>query len=382
MALNPNLPLAVRPMQIQSPMEGAQQMLTLKDLMAGAQAREAQRNHYQAQQQALMQQQRARAAFDQALAANGGQVTPELGRLALAAYGPEQLQNLTDIGNFGRPKVASWQQVAGDDGSPQTIGVDAYGRRAGPGFQVPVQLKDRDVGGSIQSVNPYNGRIEGPDTPKTLTPEAVLTDQRTRSEGALNRGVTIRGQNLTDARAAAEAKWRQEQEAKFGGAKAFDAENKIRDDYLSQSKEFIKVRDAYTRVKASGASLSAAGDLAMIFNYMKMLDPGSVVREGEFATAQNSGGVPDQVRSMYNRAINGQRLTDNIRNDFLARAEKLFRVAQKDHGAIKFQFQRIAKDYGLNPERVTPSFDSADLEIEEPAAASPAQDLSQYYIQQ
>ena len=33
------------------------------------------------------------------------------------------------------------------------------------------------------------------------TPDAIMTDKRTREEGALNRGVTIRGQNMTDARA-------------------------------------------------------------------------------------------------------------------------------------------------------------------------------------
>jgi len=37
-------------------------------------------------------------------------------------------------------------------------------------------------------------------TPTTQTPDAMQTDQRVRSEGALNRGVTIRGQNMTDTR--------------------------------------------------------------------------------------------------------------------------------------------------------------------------------------
>lgn len=39
---------------------------------------------------------------------------------------------------------------------------------------------------------------------KTVTPDAVLTDDRTRSEGAANRGVTVRGQNMTDSRTRAE----------------------------------------------------------------------------------------------------------------------------------------------------------------------------------
>ena len=56
----------------------------------------------------------------------------------------------------------------------------------------------------------------------------------------------------------------------------FGDEDKLRDDFRSESKEFVKVRDAYGRILSTDAS--AAGDLALIFNYMKILDPGSVVR--------------------------------------------------------------------------------------------------------
>ena len=46
---------------------------------------------------------------------------------------------------------------------------------------------------------------------------------------------------------------------------------------------------------------SAAGDLSMIFTYMKVLDPTSVVREGEQATAQNAAGIPERTRNLYNK---------------------------------------------------------------------------------
>lgn len=61
-----------------------------------------------------------------------------------------------------------------------------------------------DLGGKIQviDVNPMtNPSIKGTQFDKTLTPEAILTDKRTREEGAANRGVQIRGQNLTNQRA-------------------------------------------------------------------------------------------------------------------------------------------------------------------------------------
>ena len=57
---------------------------------------------------------------------------------------------------------------------------------------------------------------------------------------------------------------------------------------------------------------------------MKMLDPGSVVREGEFANAQNSAGVPDRIRSRYNNVLSGERLAENTRQDFIQTAQGLY----------------------------------------------------------
>lgn len=50
-------------------------------------------------------------------------------------------------------------------------------------------------------------------TQKMVTPDALLTDKRTREEGAANRAVSMRGQNMTDARA-------REANAVNGGLKA------------------------------------------------------------------------------------------------------------------------------------------------------------------
>jgi len=44
-----------------------------------------------------------------------------------------------------------------------------------------------------------------------------------------------------------------------------------------------------------------AGDLAAkIFKFMKRLDPDSVVGEGEFANEQNAMGIPERIRARYN----------------------------------------------------------------------------------
>lgn len=132
----------------------------------------------------------------------------------------------------------------------------------------------------------------------------------------------------------------------------FKRETKIRSEFTGLSKDYIKQRDAFGRVQASSADPSAAGDLALIFNFMKVLDPGSVVRESEFATAQNAAGIPERIRAQYNRSLRGERLSDKTREDFVNRANKLFESADKQHNKRVQQYTKLSERLGLSPENI------------------------------
>lgn len=118
--------------------------------------------------------------------------------------------------------------------------------------------------------------------------------------------------------------------------------------------DFGKQASAFGRVVASAKDPSAAGDLALIFNYMKVLDPGSTVREGEFATAQNAAGVPGRVLSLYNNIIKGERLNPVQRNDFVKRSRMLYLQAEEGYQGIRDQYRSIATDYGFDIDRTVP----------------------------
>ena len=146
-----------------------------------------------------------------------------------------------------------------------------------------------------------------------------------------------------------------------------DAEGKFRKEYSDQTKGYQEVKSAYGRVLASQET--AAGDLALIFNYMKMLDPGSVVREGEFATAQNATGVPERIQNLYNNLVRGERLNPDQRKMFGKQAEGLYKQAQTQEATVRTGIERIAKGYGLNTSNIfyTPT------EVAPTAPAAPAQ---------
>ena len=97
---------------------------------------------------------------------------------------------------------------------------------------------------------------------------------------------------------------------------------------------------------------SGPNDLSVIFSFMKMLDPGSVVREGEFANAANSQGVPDRFRALINRVARGERLSQNARNEFERSARALIRGRKRLLNGHIGQFSRFATDQEVDPRNV------------------------------
>ena len=130
------------------------------------------------------------------------------------------------------------------------------------------------------------------------------------------------------------------------------AEGELRGELQALSKPFFQVRDAMGRIEASAKNPSAAGDLALIFNYMKVLDPGSTVREGEFATAQNSAGLPERVVAQYNKVLSGERMAPEQRQDFLSRARDLYRSQESIQRQQEEQYRGLSGRMGARPENV------------------------------
>lgn len=150
------------------------------------------------------------------------------------------------------------------------------------------------------------------------------------------------------------------------GAKKTEREKGLRGEFTKQSTKWKEIRDSYGRVQASAVDPSPAGDLALIFNYMKILDPGSVVRESEFATAANAAGVPERIRNFYNQIISGERLgfeDSKQRDDFVDRANRLFEVKKRQHQQLVDEYTRISKAIGIDPENVIVEFGLAEAGI-------------------
>lgn len=114
----------------------------------------------------------------------------------------------------------------------------------------------------------------------------------------------------------------------------------------TEAKNFATIKQQYDGLKASANLKTPAGDIALIFGYMKMLDPNSVVREGEFATAQNAGGIDEKIRNAYNKAKNGTRLQDSQRRDFVKNAEALYNSYAKQYNTRLEEYKSYSIEWG------------------------------------
>jgi len=145
-----------------------------------------------------------------------------------------------------------------------------------------------------------------------------------------------------------------------------NTEGKLRDDFNNAMKPISEMSYSFQRLNA--AQDDAAGDLALIFNYMKMLDPGSAVREGEFANAQNAAGVPDQIRNQWNKLMSGERLNPEQRNSFKAQAAKIFKPYKEQGDRLRTAYTSEAKRIGIEPSAI---FLSAPQEEQPQTAPQP-----------
>jgi len=126
----------------------------------------------------------------------------------------------------------------------------------------------------------------------------------------------------------------------------------LRGEFRKATDQFSKIDQAFGRLQA-GLTGTGAGDLSLIFQYMRILDPGSTVREGEFATAQNAGGVDDKIRSLYNQIVEGARLSASQRIDFYERAKDLYKAEKEGYDLNVGTFNDLAEKSKVNKELVT-----------------------------
>ena len=126
----------------------------------------------------------------------------------------------------------------------------------------------------------------------------------------------------------------------------------VTNDYDARMADAQKIAKTYLVMESAVKDPSVAGDVSLVFNYFKTIDPQSTVREGEYDTIIKAASVPDRIKQYAERLKTGQKLTEGQRLDLL-------NTARQNVLAIKPQVDQTVNTYrgfvstlGKNPDDV------------------------------
>jgi hypothetical protein len=137
----------------------------------------------------------------------------------------------------------------------------------------------------------------------------------------------------------------------------FEQEEKLSRQYTGELdvKNYKGIRDAYDRlnsaftIQTNTPEARAQADLSMVIAYMKMLDPGSVVREGEQEMARQTAGISDQLFNTYQKVKTGEFLTQQQRAGFMLNAQQIRQDVEGNLVSTNTSYRDRANRYGVNP---------------------------------
>jgi len=131
------------------------------------------------------------------------------------------------------------------------------------------------------------------------------------------------------------------------GQKGFENEMKLGAAFRSEPiyKDFNDMKSAYGQVMTSLDAGTPIGDIAGATKVMKLLDPGSVVRESELGIAMAAAGRMDRLQNYFNNLMTGQKLTPKQRDDFKTLSNELYAVAGQTYNQKRSEYEQFGKQY-------------------------------------
>ena len=141
------------------------------------------------------------------------------------------------------------------------------------------------------------------------------------------------------------------------GQKTLDNESQAQGRFLNNQtvKDFNVVMDQVSSAKSIiNSGVGGPQDLALVYGFMKALDPSSVVRETEYDAAAKSGNLFQGMFSKFNGYFkeNGGTLPDNVKQEFIKIMNARLEAKAKQYNTFAKQQRATAENQGLNPDNV------------------------------
>jgi hypothetical protein len=134
-----------------------------------------------------------------------------------------------------------------------------------------------------------------------------------------------------------------------GGQKGFENEMSLGKAFKAEPiyKDFNDMKTAYSQVITALDQGTPIGDVAGATKVMKLLDPGSVVRETELAIAMQASGRLDRLQNYFSLWASGQKLTPTQRDDFKQLSAELYAAAGQAYTQKRGEYKDFGSSYGF-----------------------------------
>lgn len=149
--------------------------------------------------------------------------------------------------------------------------------------------------------------------------------------------------------------------------------NSLRSQYLSESKDFTKYRDAAEGIEVAAKGTTGASDMALVYNFIKLMDP-NAVKEGEYALTESAAQtIPEKYINDFNRLVGNKanRLSPDAKAEILEVARPMFESRVDTYKAIGKQFGDIAERQGMRRDDVVIDLRSPKAQQESKTAGKP-----------
>ena len=134
-----------------------------------------------------------------------------------------------------------------------------------------------------------------------------------------------------------------------GGQKGFENEMSLAKAFKAEPiyKDYSDMKSAFGQVVSSLSQGTPIGDVAGATKVMKLLDPGSVVRESELGIAMAASGRMDRLNNYFSNMMSGQKLTPTQREDFKALSNELYAAAGQAYNQKRREYETFGQAYGF-----------------------------------
>ena len=143
--------------------------------------------------------------------------------------------------------------------------------------------------------------------------------------------------------------------------------NTIRDDVRAELAPFDIVKQGYNNITTFYSNPSGTSDYALAVAFAKILDPGSVAREGEVSAVQNAGArIPALGQAMRNAITGEGALTPEVRQQIAELATQIYSERATSAQTTLQSYGELARQAGVPTEFIYSG------EIPSPQAVIPA----------